>query len=242
MLRSGLIREIITFFCIIWCSEPISNGYVSEIIDLFCYAPTQVHTCTQDPTRWRARPRVLDWGMADKVLEDGPEKIWHQFPRERNGQYDLFREYLAQPPGRRDMNLVAKAAGLAHGTVRNYSKGQDGRPKWAERARAWDYDQMEKVDENLVESKAEIIREHARLWSMVRKTAMKTIQSLVERGEELTADQALKYAELATKNERLAVGELTSKAGVNFSKASDGFLAQLEAELDKAEGKIHEVG
>lgn len=169
------------------------------------------------------------------VLADAPGQIWDQWANETDREYECFRLFLGQGSGKRTIRKTAEDVGLALSTMRRRSKAEANRPTWWARAKAYDFHMAERTELAIVETQADIIREHAQTWSMVRRLAVKSLEDMLATGHALTVDQALKYAELATKNERLALGEVTDRRGIKVKDATDADLAALERLLDQHE-------
>lgn len=147
-------------------------------------------------------------------------------------------------------------------TVKRAAKAKGRRPSWLERAQAWAEEHAygrptvaEGVEvirgteaaerartgpDGVILPRAEVeelMADHARMWSFVRRLAMSSLLKKIERGEELTAKEALSYADLATKNERLAAGRSTGRVEVDLSGMSDEALEELEKAVAAAERK-----
>lgn len=157
------------------------------------------------------------------------------------------------------LKAMETVLGVSKSTIKRAARPVGRRPSWLARAQAWAIEHAQgqptvAEGRDLLDRMAEteaartvggvvlpsaepeaLLADHALMWSYVRRLALASLLKKIERGEELTAKEAIQYADLATKNERLALGKTTGQVALDLSGMSDKALAELEAAVDRAE-------
>uniref|UniRef100_A0A6M3J9P6 Terminase n=1 Tax=viral metagenome TaxID=1070528 RepID=A0A6M3J9P6_9ZZZZ len=150
------------------------------------------------------------------AIKNEAAKPWDRLDEEGKTAYLAFREFLR----RRDTQIVADRIGRSVRTVRNYSAAH----RWIERADAWDAEQYRAEDEAMLDERAQLAREHLRHWSALRKLAMSEAARLINEAKTRGPDGApgvisdrvmVQIMDLATRNERLVIGEATDRTEVS---------------------------
>lgn len=186
-----------------------------------------------------------------------PAHSWDRWPGESEEAYrlfGLFSRYVRIAEGGMAHGVLgdfAEVQGVNPSSVRVYANGdtRTGRPTWAERVRDLEASIRDPLPLLVVPqvgepgeappfpvaTPEEITRSHATVWAYVRRLALTSLIRKVERGEELTAGEALKFAEAAVRWERLELGKVIARASVDLSDLPDEALAALEEAVQKAE-------
>ncbi len=127
-------------------------------------------------------------------------EAWEQRPKETAQAFQAFSVYRDMAPSVRSLAKVGKQLGKSTTLMDRWS----ARHQWGERVLAWDSYLDKQAREEAVKEVREMSGRHTRL---ARAFLSKVAQRLVQvQNETLTAMEAIRWAEVAVKMERLACG------------------------------------
>lgn len=145
--------------------------------------------------------------MTDQYDPYGHLQPWDQRPNEPNGAYRKFAFYRDLGPTR-SQKKVAEQFEVKLNTIYELSSDH----KWMYRAAAYDREQ-ERVDQEWIQDeRRKAATRHIRQAQSLQSKWIQRLQQL--RPEDLDAKDVIKYAEIATKLERQALGFDDMQVGV----------------------------
>jgi len=129
----------------------------------------------------------------------GHLEVWDQRPNEPNAAYRQFKTYRDMGPTR-SQKKVAEQLGLKLNTI--YGNSSDY--QWAYRVAAYDREQ-DRIDEEWIQDERRKAKtRHIRQAQSLQSKWIQALQNL--QPSELDSKDVIKYAEIATKLERQALG------------------------------------
>ena len=140
----------------------------------------------------------------------GHLEVWDQKPNEPNGDHKKFAFYRDLGPTR-SQKQVAENFGVKLNTIYKLSSHH----QWAYRAAAYDREQ-DRVDQEWVQNeRRKAMTRHVRQAQSLQSKWIQGLQRIDP--ADLDVKDIIKYAEIATKLERQALGLEDSRIGVNVS-------------------------
>lgn len=147
-----------------------------------------------------------------------PEQVWDMQEGESAVAFEAFK-YYRDLGLTRNLSKVAEKTGKAYQTVAIYSH----KYSWAMRVAAWDKEQDRQEQQWLLDERKKAVTRHVRQAQSLQSKWIQRLQQLDP--SELSVSEVIRYAEIATKLEREALGMAGTTVDVNLS----GEVAHVEA-------------
>lgn len=147
-----------------------------------------------------------------------PEQVWDMQEGESSVAFEAFKFYRDLGLTR-NLSKVAEKVGKSYQTIAIYSH----KYSWAMRVAAWDKEQDRQEQQWLLDERKKAVTRHVRQAQSLQSKWIQRLQQLDP--SELSVSEVIRYAEIATKLEREALGMAGTTVDVNLS----GEVAHVEA-------------